>query len=200
MASRFQTEKDGESLRFADVNLEAVHFPALVFRPEASDYALRFSITSSSHAGRLGLEDGGDFLVAGGHAELAEDFAVGEHFRDGGEGPQMEVVVLSRDDEEDDEMDRGVIECLEVDADFRPAEDGDHVIEMVRERVGNRDAGANTGADLLFASFESSEHFIVLGSRKLAGGDEMLDQLRDRRPVLRRLHVEEDLVGGEQLG
>ncbi len=91
----------------------------------------------------------------------------------------MQVVFLARDDEEDDEMHRRVVERLEIDARHGPTEDGDHFFQMVGKRVRDRHARADAGADRLLAGLERFEDFLVLGNRKLLGRDEMADQLDD---------------------
>lgn len=81
--------------------------------------------------GRFGIENGEDFIAGLRVAELAADFAIGKHFRDGSERPQVEVVILTRDDEEDDIVDGRIIDGFKVDACFRATEDGGNLFEIV---------------------------------------------------------------------
>jgi hypothetical protein len=101
--------------------------------------------------GRFGIEDGEDFIAGLRLAELAAGFAVGEHFGDRRQRPQVQVVVLARDDEEDDEVHRRVVERLEINAGLGAAEDRHHLLQIVGKRVGNGHSGADAGAHLVLA-------------------------------------------------
>lgn len=105
----------------------------------------------------LAIEGGEDFSSAGRGFKAAANFAVGEHLGDGGEGLQMELIVFLRDEKQNDKVNRCLVECLEIDAVDRAAEDGGDVIDFIKESMRDGDSGADAGADEILARLECGE-------------------------------------------
>ncbi len=164
----------------------------------------RFDIQINS---RLILSDGADGfwikdfqdLVAGvGGGESTSDFAVGEHFRDGCESAEMEMVIFPRDDEQNDEMHRSVVEGFEVDSSFGSAEDRDDIFKGIGEGMGDRHAGTDAGADLGFALFQGFEDVLVAVLWNVSALGKKVHQFNDGGPMLGRFHIQKDVINIEQ--
>lgn len=64
----------------------------------------------------------------------------------------------------------------------------------------NRDAGTDTGADHVLPGLEGIKSVFSQRLHEFSGLYQVIHQFHNRRPVLPRLHVEDDLVRTEQLG
>ena len=104
------------------------------------------------------------------------------------------MVVFPRNDEQDDEMHGSMIESFKFDALFGATENGDDILYAVGKRVRNCNTGADPCADLSFALFEGTEDLVVAGFWDISAFGEEIHKFDDGRPVLGRIHIQEDVI------
>ena len=196
---------DRGAVRVAEGCSEGVGEPGFEFLEEGHGDGLRCwgcrrdSGIRSWRAAGFGVQDVEDFLAGCGSGEAAPHVAVGEHFRDRREGAKVEVVVLARDDEEDDQVDGCLVDRLEIDTRLRAAEHRNDLVEIVGEGMGDRDTRADAGAHLFFAGEQGVDGCIPQGHGKQAAQHQVVDQFGDRRSLVGSLHFGKDPVGGDQV-
>src|SRR4029077_7769055 len=89
---------------------------------------------------RLLATDGQDFFARRGCSQALPNGAVVQKFGDGSEGAQMCLELVLRDNEEDDEFHRRVIERVELNTSGRTPKGGYHFVQPVGRTVRNGDA------------------------------------------------------------
>jgi len=133
------------------------------------------------------------FGVGGGFERLAE-FGLVQQLRDVGERVEMLLKLSLRHQEEHDQVHRLVVQRVEVHPGLRTAERpndlGDQLGGGVRDADAKPDARAHGGLALLY---HGGDGVLVLRF-DFSGGDEVVDQLVDGQPAVRRLQIGDDLL------
>ena len=102
-------------------------------------------------------------------------------------------------DEKDDELDRRVIERVELNAFARAAKSSHHFVEPIRGTMGNGNSETDAGAHRFLALFECRQNPVAVFWFDLTARDQQIHQLDDRVPAFRRFHLWDDLFGGKKL-
>src|SRR5438270_13371306 len=106
----------------------------------------------------------------------------------------MRLKLVFRDDEQNHEFHRRVVERIELNAGAGPAERGHHLIETIGGTMWNGDAKADARAHGLLPLFQRSENTFTRIRLNFAELNEEIDQLDDGRPSLDCLHLRNDLI------
>ena len=137
----------------------------------------------------LGIGRGGQFVA---------HFAVVEELGDGGERAQVDLELIARDNEEDDEMDQFVVEGVEFDARRGPAESGHDFADVLARGVRDGDAEPYARAHRFLALLQGGEDAVAVVRGNAVARHQQVHDLGDRRPPLGRLHLGNNLPDGEQ--
>ena len=124
---------------------------------------------------------------------LAE-FRFVQQLGDIGQGVEMLLELALRHQEEHDQVDRLVVQGIEVDAFLRAAQRADHFIDQIRRGVRDADAEADAGAHGGLALLDHRRDGVVMFGLDLAGRHQVVDQLIDRFPAVGRPQVSDDLL------
>ena len=92
-----------------------------------------------------------------------------------------------------DEIYRLIVQRIEIDSLARTTKRADDFLDQIRAGVGDANAEADTRAHGRLALLHYSGDGIVMLGFDLAGRDEVVDQLVNRLPAVRRLQIGDDL-------
>jgi len=146
----------------------------------------------------LAVEDGEDGLGIGSLPEFLPDVRIVQEFRDRGEGAQMGLELILRDQEENDDVDGFAIERLEVDPRLGTTEASGNLRYGVTTRMWYGYSETDTRAHRLLAVAERGDGFLVMRCLEMTVLDKPVHDLRDRLPPVGGGHLWNDLILGEQ--
>ncbi len=121
-------------------------------------------------------------------------FFVVKELGDVGEGVEMFLKLTLRNEKEHDEVDRLIIERIEVHTGSGSPKGADHFINKVSRSVWNSNTETDSGAHRRFALFNDGSDGFPMFGLDFSSGDEDIDQLVNGFPAIGRLQIGDNLL------
>jgi hypothetical protein len=146
---------------------------------------------------------GADHLEHGsgirGLLERLAEFGSVKEFGDVGECVEVLLKLALRDEEKHDEIDRLIVEGVELNSFAGAAEGADDFADKIGGGVGNADPETDSGAHRGFSLFDDGSDGVLVFLFDFAGGNEVIDELINDFPAILCLEVGEDLLRAENI-
>lgn len=146
-----------------------------------------------------GRDDPVDGFGIGRGGEGVTEIGVVKVLGDVGQGVEMLLELALGNQEQDHQLDRLIVERLELHAGRRAAEDADDLGDEIGDGVRNTDAEADAGAHRLFALLDDRGDVLAVFGRNSARRHQLFDEFVDRLPAIGRPHLGDDLSRGENV-
>ena len=132
-------------------------------------------------------------LGVGGVFERLAEFSLVQKLGDVGERVEVFLKLALGNEEKHDEVDRLVVERIELDPALGAAQGADDLGDQIGRGVRNADAKPDARAHGRLALLDDGGDGVFILGLDLAGGHEVVDQLINGLPAVRRLQVRDDL-------
>jgi len=143
-----------------------------------------------------------DLEHGGGVGRLFEGltkFSAVEEFGDIGESVEVFLELALGNEEKHDEIDRLVVEGIEIDAFFGAPKSANDFIDEIGRGMGNTNAETDASAHRRFALFDDGGDGVVMFGFDFARGDEVVNELVDGFPAVARVHAGNNLLWAENI-